>query len=245
MVPIVVLATLIVIVVVWARRSRERYRRELAGEIAPLAEFAEAKRLEFRRLDDPGVFELAIPAADGRVVIRGYRQRDRGARLRGVVRHTELVFEADRGNALRRARLVLCVPTGELERIGARDPDDRVGRLLLVEPLLGREAARAVAARTGMLRAVGDGAVHGFTVWSDLEAAPRRVRAAEAVSLGCRAVGEVVGVPAAALVTFSSDGPEELDGIIMRVPEFVADTEQLEQLQKALLRMRAPEDGVD
>jgi len=261
MLSIAVLVTLVVIVVVWARRSRDRYRRELAGEIAPLAAFAEDKRLGFRRLDDPGVFELTIPVTDGCVVMRGYRQRDRGTRLRGVVRHTELVFEREHRHAPehRHARsrgaegacefgargpLVLCVPSGELDRIGVRAPDDRIGRLLLVEPVLGREAARAVAVRAGLLRRVSEGTAHGFTVWSDLDTAPEQGRAAAAVSEACRMIGEVVGVPAAALVTLSPDG-RAVGGIIARVPEFVADTERLERLQEALERMRAPEDGLD
>ncbi len=267
MLPLLVpLMVLVAIAAFWAQRSNRRYRAELRSELAAVQKHAESLGARFRLLSDPGVYEIApVANADHGVRVRGYRQRDRGARLKGVVRCTELVWPAEpAGNAAdagsagsaagaaaalgapggagsARARWVLlCVPAAELDRIGDRAPDDWIGRMLLVEPLLGRDAAAIVRGEGGGLRRLRSDAAEGFACWGSRELwellgdTTAVIRAAEAV---CRRPAEILGRPGSVLLTLDPQR-RTVDTVILRIPEFVSSPEMISALVTELEHLR-------
>ncbi len=248
MLPLLVpLMVLVAIAAFWAQRSNRRYRAELRSEFAAVQEHAESLGARFRLLSDPGVYEIApVANADHGVRVRGYRQRDRGARLKGVVRCTELVWPAEpapsppSAGSARVRWVLLCVPAAELDRIGERAPDDWIGRMLLVEPLLGRDAAAIVRGEGGGLRRLRSDAAEGFACWGSRELwellgdTTAVIRAAEAV---CRRPAEILGRPGSVLLTLDPQR-RTVDTVILRIPEFVSSPEMISALVTELEHLR-------
>ncbi len=255
---IVIMIVLIAIAAVWTSRSNRRYRAELESELAVLQEHAERLGLRFRLLSDPGVYEITpAEGADEGVRVRGYRQRDRGVRLKGVVRCTELVSPAEPGQpagpgsgvqgppgGATRARarwVLLCVPAAELDRIGNRAPDDWIGRMLLVEPLLGRDAAAIVRGEAGRLQRLPSDAAEGFACWGSSEMPEMPVDTTallRAVGVVCRRPAEILGRAGSVLVTLDKQR-RTVDSVILRIPEFVSSPEMISALKADLGHLRS------
>ncbi len=235
----------------WSLRSTRRYRRELGLELEPLRRFAEHSGWDFAQLSDPGVYELQARLSDGTgVSVCGYRQRDRGARLKGIVRFTEISCPSHwcSGSRLKAAprALLLCVPRAAVDRIGARSPADWVGRTLLVGPLLGRHAAALVRRLSSPLHRLPGDTQQGYALWADAASAGAieaesaagavdaaaggsSVSLAAAIMEACRQLELTAGDPAAALVS-AGDAPGTAEGVLLRVQGFLSAAETIEEV---------------